>query len=117
MPGPLRSPDSGRIYHHAARVGLGDVTPAGRVRLDAIARVLQDAAWADVVDSGLEDDGIWIVRRTELRVQRAPRFDEALDAATFCSGTGRLWAERRTIIDGGAGGRIEAVALWVHLSP
>jgi acyl-ACP thioesterase len=108
-------PSTGRVYRHAARVGLADVTPAGRARLDAIARWLQDAAWADVIDSGLEDDGVWIVRRLELRVPRAPRFDEPLELATFCSGVGRLWAERRTAVRGAGGGHVEAVGLWVHL--
>jgi acyl-ACP thioesterase len=107
-------PASGRVFHHRTAVGLGDVTPAGRARLDAIARWLQDAAWADLIDSGLEDDGVWIVRRLELRVERAPRFGEALEVATFCSGTGALWAERRSTVRGG-GAHVEAAALWVHL--
>jgi acyl-ACP thioesterase len=109
-------PTTGRVYRHATTVGLADVTPGGRARLDAIARWLQDAAWADVADSGLEDDGVWVVRRLELHVAQAPRFDEALELATFCSGAGKLWAERRTAIRGGAGGHVEAVALWVHLA-
>jgi acyl-ACP thioesterase len=108
-------PTTGRVYRHAATVGLADVTPAGRARLDAIARWLQDAAWADVADSGLEDDGVWIVRRLELHVAQAPRFDEPLELATFCSGAGKLWAERRTSLRGAAGGHVEAVGLWVHL--
>jgi acyl-ACP thioesterase len=108
-------PTTGRVYRHAAVVGLADVTPSGRARLDAIARWLQDAAWADVADSGLEDDGVWIVRRLELHVARAPRFAEPLELATFCSGVGRLWAERRTAIHGADGGHVEAVGLWVHL--
>jgi acyl-ACP thioesterase len=108
-------PSTGRVYRHAAAVGLADVTPGGRARLDAIARWLQDAAWADVADSGLEDDGVWIVRRLELHVQHAPCFAETLELATFCSGAGRLWAERRTSVRGDGGGHVEAVALWVHL--
>jgi acyl-ACP thioesterase len=108
-------PMTGRVYRHAATVGLADVTPAGRARLDTIARWLQDAAWADVADSGLEDDGVWIVRRLELEVAQAPRFDEPLELATFCSGVGRLWAERRTAIRGSAGAHVEAAGLWVHL--
>jgi acyl-ACP thioesterase len=107
-------PASGRVFHHATAVGLADVTPAGRARLDAIARWLQDAAWADIVDAGIEDDGVWIVRRLELRVERAPRFAEPLEIATFCSGTGALWAERRSTIRG-EDARVEAAALWVHL--
>jgi acyl-ACP thioesterase len=81
------------------------------VRLDALARWLQDAAWADVVDSGLEDDGVWVVRRLHLRVERFPRFGEDVEVATFCSGAAKLWAERRSTI----AGHVEAVALWVHL--
>ena len=109
------APEAGRVFRHAARVGLGDVSPAGRARLDAIARWLQDAAWADWVDAGLDDDGVWIVRRLHLRAREFPRFDDALEVATFCSGTGRLWAERRSIVHRGADVLVEAVALWVHL--
>jgi acyl-ACP thioesterase len=108
-------PASGRVYVHAAIAGLGDVTPAGRARLDAIARWLQDAAWADVVDSGLPDEGIWVVRRMQAVVGRFPRFWEPLEIATFCSGTGRLWAERRTTVRGAGGALVETAALWVHL--
>ena len=68
------APTAGRVFTDHARVGLGDVDPAGRVRLDAIARWLQDAAFADLVDSTLPDDGVWIVRRLRLRVERFPRF-------------------------------------------
>jgi acyl-ACP thioesterase len=110
------APAAGRVFHHPATVGLADVTPGGRARLDAIARRLQDAAWADVVDAGVQDEGLWVVRRMEVHVERAPRFGEALEVATFCSGTGSLWAERRSTIRGEAGARVEAAAVWVHLA-
>jgi acyl-ACP thioesterase len=117
MPPPVLvpAPEAGRVFRHPARAGLGDVSPAGRARLDAIARWLQDAAWSDWVDAGLDRGGVWIVRRLHLRVERFPRFDEALEVATFCSGTGRLWAERRTTVHGDGGALVEAVAVWVHL--
>jgi acyl-ACP thioesterase len=110
-------PASGRVYTHPVTPGLGDVAPDRRARLDAIARWLQDAAWADVVDSGIPDDAVWVVRRMEVLVERFPRFWEPLEVATFCSGTGPLWAERRTTVRGAEGGHVEAVALWVHLDP
>jgi acyl-ACP thioesterase len=112
----VAAPAAGRLFHHATAVGLADVTPARRARLDAVARCLQDAAWADIVDAGVEDHGVWIVRRTDLRVERAPRFGEALAVATFCSGVGSLWAERRSTVRGADGAHVEAAALWVHLS-
>jgi acyl-ACP thioesterase len=39
--------------------------------------------------------------------------------ATFCSGVGRAWAERRTSVTrlGAADSDLEAVSLWVHLDP
>jgi acyl-ACP thioesterase len=111
------APSIGRVFVDRARTGLGDVAPTGRVRLDAIARWLQDAAFADVTDTALPDDAVWVVRRLRLRVERFPRFGEAVQVATWCSGTGPLWAERRTTVRGDDGGRVEAVALWVHLDP
>jgi acyl-ACP thioesterase len=109
------APEAGRVFRHAASVGLGDVSPAGRARFDAIARWLQDAAYADWMDAGLDDGGVWIVRRLHLRVEEFPRFGDGLDVATFCSGTGRLWAERRSTVSVAGRALIEAVALWVHL--
>jgi acyl-CoA thioesterase FadM len=109
------APEAGRVFRHAASVGLGDVSPAGRARLDAIARWLQDAAYADWTDAGLDDGGVWIVRRLHLRVEEFPRFGDRLEVATFCSGTGRLWAERRSTVAVAGRALIEAVALWVHL--
>ena len=81
-------PTEGRVFTDRARAGLGDVAPSGRVRLDTIARWLQDAAFADLLDSGVPDDGVWIVRRLRLRVERFPRMHEHVSVATWCSGAG-----------------------------
>jgi acyl-ACP thioesterase len=105
----------GRVHREPTRAGLADVAPSGRARLDAIARWLQDTAWADVEDSGLADQGVWVVRRAHLRVERFPAFGERLEVATFCSGTGPMIAERRSTVRGDAGAHVEAEALWVHL--
>jgi acyl-ACP thioesterase len=110
-------PTEGRVFTDRARAGLGDVAPSGRVRLDTMARWLQDAAFADLLDSGVPDDGVWIVRRLRLRVERFPRMHEHVSVATWCSGAGSLVAERRSTVRGDDGGLVEAVALWVHLDP
>jgi acyl-ACP thioesterase len=112
-------PESGRVFAQERRPGLGDCAPSGRVRLDALARWLQDVAWADVDDAGLADKAVWVVRRTRMYVRRFPRFGGRFTVATFCSGVGRMWAERRTTVTpiGAADGEVEAVSLWVHLDP
>lgn len=107
----------GRTFAAEVVAGLGDSAPGGRVRLDAIARWLQDVAYRDVGDAGLLDDGTWIVRRLRIRVEAFPSFDERCELVTFCSGVGAVLAERRTTIRGDAGAHVEAVALWVHLEP
>jgi acyl-ACP thioesterase len=105
------------VFEHDALAGLADCAPSGRARLDAIARWLQDVAYADVEDAGLVHAAAWVVRRTRLHVRRFPRFAEPLRLRTFCSGLGRMWAERRTTICAGDGDGpdVEAVALWIHM--
>jgi acyl-ACP thioesterase len=110
-------PGTGRRFVHRTRVGIADAAPDGRARFDAIARWLQDAAHADLSDSRLSGTSAWVVRRTTVRVERFPRFEEPLCVSTFASGTGRMWAERRTTIEGEGGGLVEAAALWIHLDP
>jgi acyl-ACP thioesterase len=116
MVGP---PPGGRVFEQAIRPGLADCAPSGRVRLDALARWLQDVAYADVDDAGLAQAAVWVLRRARIHVKRFPRFGSHFRLATFCSGLGRMWAERRTTITpvGAAESDVEAVSLWVHLDP
>jgi len=115
----IEVPERGRVFARPMRPGLGDCAPSGRIRLDALARWLQDIAYGDVEDVGLENAAVWVVRRMRMHVERFPRFGEHLVVRTFCSGIGRMWAERRTSIvrQGEAQADVEAVALWVHLDP
>ncbi len=112
-------PSAGRVFEQEARTGFADCAPSGRIRLDALARWLQDIAYADVEDAGLAQMAVWVVRRTRIHVKRFPRFGERFSLATFCSGLGRMWGERRTTVRraGQQGPDVEAVALWVHLDP
>ena len=91
-------PRRGRVFTSGARAGLADCAPSGRIRLDALARWLQDIAYDDVEDAGVAGAAVWVVRRTRIKVARFPRFGERFSLKTFCSGFGRAWAERRTTI-------------------
>lgn len=107
-------PAGGRLFEREVVPGLADATGSGRVRLDAIARWLQDIAYGDIVDAGLADRGAWVVRRARMKVEAFPRFGAPTSVRTFCSAAGRLAAERRTSVSGG-GAAIEAVAMWIHV--
>lgn len=111
----LPRPTSGRVFEAGRRVRLAEVDPTGRCRLDATVRHLQDIARDDSADSGLADPMNWVVRRTLVEVRRWPRFQEWLRLATWCSGHGSRWAERRTSIHGEHGAEIEAVTIWVFV--
>lgn len=108
-------PVSGRVFTTGRRVRLADVDPTSRCRLDALVRHLQDVARDDSADSNLSDPMNWVVRRTMLEVHRPPVFEEWLDIATWCSGAGARWAERRTEIRGDRGAHVEASTVWVFV--
>ena len=108
-------PETGRRVTRVRQVRLSDVTGTGRLRLDALARYLQDIAGDDVDDAGL--GGAWVLRRVALAFGDLPVFRDEVTLTTFCSGTGSRWAERRTTLEVGGGARVEAVALWVFVDP
>ena len=112
----LPLPQRGRTWTAEQAVRLGDVTPRGRLRLDAAARYLQDVANDDAMEANLDGAMAWVVRRTTLHVHTFPTFRERLELTTFCSGTGSHWAERRTSMRTVEGGHLEAAAVWVHVN-
>ena len=112
----LPPPEQGRRFVGHRRVRLGDVNRSNRLRLDAVARYLQDVASDDVDDvADPRVDGAWVLRRTALVLGRSPRYGDDVELTTFCSGTGGHWAERRTslVVDGTS--VAEAVAIWVYV--
>jgi acyl-ACP thioesterase len=108
---------AGRAFTATRRVRWGDVDRRGRLRLDGIARYLQDVSNDDTRDAGLDLRLPWVVRRTTIDVVTPPRPGEVLTLTTFCGGLGAAWAERRTTIEGDDGGHVEAASLWVALDP
>lgn len=108
--------ESGRVYESELTPGVADVVGSGRARLDAIADWLQEVARQDLEAAGFEGRGVWIVRRTRIRVERFPSYGERLALRTFCSGIGRFSAERRTTI-AGDDARVETVSRWICMEP
>jgi len=108
-------PDVGRVFEGGRRVRLGDVDATGRCRLDAAVRYLQDVARDDSADADLTDPMNWVVRRVMLEVHVPPVFEEWVDVATWCSGHGSRWAERRTSLHGEDGAHLEGVTIWIYV--
>jgi acyl-ACP thioesterase len=111
VPVPLH----GRTYVRKRSVRLGDVNPHGRMRLDAVARAVQDIATADATEALSGSAFAYVLRRLWLVINTPAQLGETLTLTTFCGGMARSWAERRTSLEGDRGAQIEAAAIWVPI--
>jgi acyl-ACP thioesterase len=119
-------PAEGRAFTACRVVGGPDVNTDGRLRLDALARYLQEAAEGDLADARWRGTYAWVVRRCAVNIADYPRAGQRLRVRTFCSGIGPRWAERTTTLSagagaageaGGAGELVRAVAVWAAIDP
>ena len=113
LPSPIAQ--LGRKFSTSRKVRLGDVTPKGRVRLDAVARYLQDIATDDSLDGNYSEPHSWVVRRTQMWVTSFPKYLDEIALTTWCGALGSHWAERRTQIKCAGEVVIETAALWVRV--
>ena len=111
-------PSRGRTFAARRRVRLADVDPRGRVRLDALARLLQDVAIDDVQETGWGTPAhLWFVRRIRIDVLEPFLQDHEVELTTWCSGLAAIAAGRRWSLTGDEGGRAEVDSVWIHLGP
>lgn len=111
-------PSSGRIFRTRARIRLSDMDATGRLRLDAIARYLQDAATDDVEETGWgAPEHLWVLRSIRIDVVAPCLDDGSVVIATWGSGFSGLAAGRRWSLEGDRGGKIEVDSVWIHLGP
>jgi len=90
----------------------------GRLRLDAVARFLQDIAIDDVSETGWGlPDHLWFIRSIRIDVLSAVVEDQEVEVVTWCSGVAPIAAGRRWSLSGARGGRIEVDSVWIHLGP
>jgi acyl-ACP thioesterase len=114
----LPRPTEARSYLTRRRVRLSDMDAAGRVRLDAVARFLQDAAIDDVQETGWGiPDHIWVIRKIRVDVVAPLLRDRSVEVETWCSGVAAIAAGRRWSVRGDAGGHVEIDSVWIHLGP
>jgi acyl-ACP thioesterase len=109
-------PSSGRTFRSDRRIRLSDRDASGRLRLDAVARYLQDVAMDDVDETGWgAPDHLWVLRHVRIEVMRPVTEDDHVELITWCSGTAAVAAGRRMSLSGDCGGRVEIESAWIHL--
>ncbi|WP_406238316.1 acyl-[acyl-carrier-protein] thioesterase [Nocardia sp. NBC_01009] len=96
-------------------VRLADTDSDQRLRLDAIARYLQDIGFdhLDAVEDGDTHRG-WVVRRTVIDVLKPIEFGEHATLRRWCSGLSNRWCNMRVQICGSKGGLVETEAFLIH---
>lgn len=111
-------PKVGRTFSSRRRVRLSDMDARGRLRLDAVARYLQDIAIEDVDETGWGlPEHLWFIRSIRIDVL-APFLDDCeVELVTWCSGVAPIAAGRRWSLAGDREGRIEVDSVWIHLGP
>jgi acyl-ACP thioesterase len=109
-------PARGRTYTATRRIRLSDMDAYGRLRLDAVARFLQDIAIDDVQETGWGiPEHLWFIRSVRIDVLRPFLDDRGAELTTWCSGVAAIAAGRRWSVIGDAGGHIEVDSMWIHL--
>ncbi len=114
----VAQPPSGRTFRTSYRIRLSDTDATGRLRLDAVARYLQDAATDDVSETGWgAPEHLWVLRSVRIDVAKPFLDDQVVEIVTWGSSFSSLAAGRRWSLTGNAGGSIEVDSTWVHLGP
>jgi acyl-ACP thioesterase len=109
-------PAVGRTVTRRRRIRLSDMDVQGRLRLDAVARFLQDIAIDDVQETGWGiPEHLWFVRSICVDVLDPFVGDTEVELTTWCNGVAAIAAGRRWSLHGDAGGRIEVDSVWIHL--
>ena len=107
-----------RVFKAKRRVRVGDCDVHGNLRIDAVARYLQDVGFDDTNDLGLGDGGIWVARSIEfvaISKDNWPTRNQVVELETYCGGVGKVVAQRNVNIFNDGVKCIETKTLWVSL--
>ncbi|GAB20672.1 hypothetical protein GOEFS_124_00040 [Gordonia effusa NBRC 100432] len=102
-------------YRASWPVRLADTDQHRRLRLDAIARYMQDIGYEhlDHTPDGDVHQG-WVVRRNVIDVIRPIEFGSDVVLQRWCAATSNRWCNMRVRIEGSDGGLVETEAFLIH---
>ena len=98
-------PTNGAVFETSRPVRTGDIDVSGTVRLDGVARYLQDIGFDDLDASGAAAaHPVWVVRRTVIDVIRPVSWPARVRMRRWCSGLSSRWCTMRVRIESDGGG-------------
>ncbi len=109
-------PAQGRVFTSHRRVRANDADTQRRLRLDGMARYLQDVAFDDLNDAGFSQvHAFWVLRRCIIRVIRPAHFNDEIRLRSWCSALSGRWCNKRVTIDAGSGALVETEGFWINV--
>ena len=110
-------PESGYVYRTAWRVATGDIGGDLQLRLDGVARYIQEVGAENLVDAGeAEEHPHWLVQRTVVDVIEPITFPNDVSFSRWCSALSSRWCTMRVDLVGSDGGRIETEGFWIAIN-
>jgi acyl-ACP thioesterase len=104
-------PESGYVFRTGWRLATADIDEHMRLRLDGVARYIQDVGAEHLADAKLaEVHPHWIVLRTVIEPIKIP---SDITFRRWCAGLSSSWCTMRVQLEDSDGGRIETEAFWI----
>ncbi|MCV7281188.1 hypothetical protein H7J88_16220 [Mycolicibacterium flavescens] len=112
-----RQPDSGYIFRTGWPVATGDIDGELHLRLDGVARYIQEVGAQNLVDAGeAEAHPHWLVQRTVIDVIEPIEYPNDISFSRWCSALSTRWCTMRVNLIGSDGGRIETEGFWIAIN-
>ncbi|WP_430333828.1 acyl-[acyl-carrier-protein] thioesterase [Rhodococcus sp. ACT016] len=109
-------PPADRCFETTRPIRTADVDSAYRLRLDGIARYLQDIGSDNLAAFGFDDtDPLWIVRRTVIDVLRPAVWPDRIRLRRWCAAHSTRWSAMRVQVTGDEGALIETEGFWINI--
>ncbi|GJF10440.1 hypothetical protein NGTWS0302_26270 [Mycolicibacterium cyprinidarum] len=110
-------PATGYVYRTSWPVATGDLDGNLHLRLDGVARYIQEVGAENLVDAGeAEDHPHWLVQRTVIDVIEPIEFPNHVSFSRWCSALSSRWCTMRVDLVGTDGGRIETEGFWIAIN-
>jgi acyl-ACP thioesterase len=110
-------PETGYVYSTSLPVMTGDIDDSLHLRLDGVARYIQEVGAENLVDAGeAENHPHWIVQRTVIDVIEPIGWPNDISFNRWCSALSARWCTMRVRLTGSDGGRIETEGFWIAMN-
>jgi acyl-ACP thioesterase len=110
-------PDDGYVYQTGWRLATSDIDEHRRLRLDGVARYIQEVGAEHLADAELaEVHPHWIVLRTVIDVIEPIELPSDITFRRWCAGLSSRWCNMRVQLEGAEGGRIETEGFWICMN-